>query len=100
MDKQQYEDLVKYLDTLTYLGNYNDKQKTQLQKNSTHYFVKNHILYRRTKDGGKRVILPEQVEVILYNLHQDMSGAHLGVEAVLEKVKERYYRRALTTIPP
>ena len=91
MDEQQYEDLVKYLDTLAYPENYNDKRKTQLRKNSTHYFVKNHILYRHTKNGGRRVILPEQVEVILYNLHQDMSGAHLGVEAVLEKVKERYY---------
>ena len=83
MNEQQYENLVKYLNTLAYPENYNNKWKTQLRKNLTHYFVKNHILYRRTKDGEKRVILPEQVEVILYNLHQNMSGAHLGVEVGL-----------------
>ena len=80
------------METLTYPNNYDDdKRKTQLRKNSTHYFLKNHLLYRRIKDGGKRVILREQVEPILYHLHQDMSGAHLGIDAVLEKVKERYY---------
>jgi hypothetical protein len=52
MNEQQYKDLTQYLDTLTLPGNYDDKRKTQLRKDSTHYFVKNHILYRRTKDGG------------------------------------------------
>src|SRR5581483_4574969 len=91
MDKQHYDDLIQYLETLTHQNDDDDKRKTHIRKDSTHYFIKNHILYRRTKVGGKRVILKEQVEPILYHLHQDMSGAHLGIDAVLEKVRERYY---------
>jgi len=91
MDKQHYNDLIQYLETLTHQNDDDDKRKTHIRKDSTHYFIKNHILYRRTKEGGKRVILKEQVEPILYHLHQDMSGAHLGIDAVLEKVRERYY---------
>ena len=93
MEEQRYKDLTQLLETLTYPDGLNDKRKTQLRKDSTHYFITNHTLYKRTKDGAKRVILREQVEPILYYLHQDMSGAHLGVDAVFEKVKERYYVR-------
>ena len=53
--------------------------------------VKNNILFRRTKIECVRVITRQQVEPILYNLHQDLTGAHLGTDAVFEKVKERYY---------
>src|ERR1041384_865811 len=91
MDKQLYDDLIQYLETLTYPGNYTDNRKTHLRKTSTHYFVKNHTLFRRSKLGVQRVILHEQIEPILVHLHQDMSGAHLGVDAVFDKVKERYY---------
>lgn len=91
MEEQRYKELTQLLETLTYPDGLNNKRKTQLRKDSTHYFVTNHTLYKRTKDGEKRVILREQVEPILYHLHQDMSGAHLGVDAVFEKVKERYY---------
>jgi hypothetical protein len=37
------------------------------------------------------VLLREQVEPVVFHLHQDMSGAHLGVDAVFEKARERYY---------
>ena len=36
-------------------------------------------------------MLREQVEPILYHLHTDMNGAHLGTDAVIHKIKERYY---------
>ena len=29
--------------------------------------------------------------MILYNIHKDMTGAHLGVDSTYEKIKERYY---------
>ena len=69
MDKQLYKDLMQYLEILTYPENYTDNQKIHLRKASTHYFVKNHILFRRSKLGTQRVILHEQVEPILFHLH-------------------------------
>ena len=37
------------------------------------------------------MILPEQTEMILFNLYKDQNGAHLGIESTYEKLKERYY---------
>src|ERR1044071_3849827 len=91
MEEQRYNDLIQYLETLTYPAGLSNQRKTQLRKDSTHYIVKNHILYRNHKTGPKRVIITDQVEPIIYHLHQDMSGAHLGIDAVFDKLKERYY---------
>jgi hypothetical protein len=51
-----------------------DERKTLIWKNSTHYIYQHNTLYRKTKDGIRKVILQEQVESILYYLHTDMSG--------------------------
>src|SRR3989440_12500987 len=91
MNGQLYKDLIQYLETLTYPNDYDDKWKTHIRKISTQHFVKNNTLYRRTKQNIQRVITQEQVEPIIFHLHQDMSGAHLGIDAVFEKAKERYY---------
>ncbi|GBC53477.2 putative integrase core domain protein [Rhizophagus irregularis DAOM 181602=DAOM 197198] len=68
-----------------------DKWKTQIRKNSTQYIYQNNILFRKTKDGIRKIILYEQVEPILYHFHTDMSGAHLGIDAIIGKIKNRYY---------
>src|SRR5437660_11958015 len=91
MNNKTYQDLINYLTTLTYPTDYDDKRKTQLQKNSTQYFVKNHTLYRRNKKGNLRVIVQDQVEPILFHIYRDITGAHLGIDAVFKKVKKRYY---------
>jgi hypothetical protein len=91
MDKQLYQDLIQYLTTLTFMDGITDKRKTLIRKNSTHYIYQHNTLYRKTKDGIRKVILPEQVESILYHLHTDMSGAHMGIDAVIGKIKDRYY---------
>ena len=91
MNEQTYRDLVQYLDALTVPDHYNSTQKAKIHRTSAHYILQNNLLYRRTQGGFKRVILREQVESILYHLHQDLNAAHLEIDAVFEKVKERYY---------
>ena len=91
MNNNLYQDLLNYLTTLTYPTEYDDKRKTHLRKISTQYFVNNYTLYRRNKKGKLRVIKQDQIEPILFHLHQNVTGAHLGIDAVFEKVKERYY---------
>ena len=86
-----YQELLYYLTTFTHLDGLTNKRKTHIRKISTQYFVINNSLYRKTKDGNRKVILREQVEPILYHLHTDMTGAHLGMDAIISKIKERYY---------
>jgi hypothetical protein len=91
MDRQLYQDLIQYLTTLTFTEGITDKRKTLIRKNSTQYIYQHNTLFKKTKDGLRKVILPDQVESILYHFHTDMSSAHLGIDAVLGKIKDRYY---------
>ena len=70
--EQLYKDLIHYLTTLTFLDGLTDKRKTHIRRISTQYISKNNILYRNTKEGIRKVILPEQVELILYHLLQQI----------------------------
>ncbi|CAB5195636.1 unnamed protein product [Rhizophagus irregularis] len=60
---------------------------TDIQKNSIQYIYQNNTLFRKTKDGIRKVILYKQVEPILYHFHTDMSSAHLGIDAIIGKSK-------------
>ena len=91
MDKQLYHELIYYLTTLTFMDGIMDKWKNSIQKNSTHYIYQYNTLFRKTKDGIRKVILREQVKPILYHFYTDMSGAHLGTDAVIRKIRDRYY---------
>ena len=63
-----------------------------MRKKSNKYFITDYQLFRRCKNGQpQRVILPDQTELILFNLHKDLTEAHLGIETTYEKLKERYY---------
>ena len=91
MDEQLYNELILFLTTLTFMDGITDKRKTQIRKNSTQYIYQNNTLFKKTKDGIRKVILRDQVESILYHFHTDMSGAHLGIDAIIGKIKDRYY---------
>ena len=91
MDKQLYDELLYYLTTLQFLDGITDQRKTHVRKISTQYIVQNNMLFKNTKAGLRRVILENEVELIIYNLHRDMSGAHLGIDAVVGKIKDRYF---------
>ena len=56
MNENLYEELIQYLETLTYRNGPDDKWKTYIQKILTQHFVKNHTLYRQSKAGNVRVI--------------------------------------------
>ena len=61
--------------------------------------VKKGILYRQWEDAGgggvnkclQLVIPPSTVPSVLSELHDSLSGGHLGVGKVLEKVRARFY---------
>jgi hypothetical protein len=92
MEEQLYYDVYQYLVNSTLPENYNEQQLNRIVQLAKHYYILNDKLYRKNKDNLKqRVITPKHIETILYNLHKDMTGAHLGIETTYDKVKERYY---------
>ena len=91
MDDQLYNNLMQYLDTLTFPAGLDEMERKKLRKIATHYVIKNDLLFKNTKEDLKRVIRKDQVESVLYNLYQDLNAAHLGIDTVFKKVKERYF---------
>jgi ribosomal protein S4E len=93
MNEQKYKIIYDYLDNLTFPKEVKtEAEKEKLKKLSEKYFIQHQQLFRKTNEGdSQRVILPEQTEIVLFNLHKDQSGAHLGSDATYEKLKERYY---------
>src|SRR3989337_1276046 len=92
MEEQLYFDIYQYLDNFIIPEEYNEQQKNRIVQTAKHYFINNQKLYRKnTNNLLQWVITPKHVEIILYNLHKDMTGAHLGLDATYEKLKERYY---------
>ena len=93
MNEQTYNEIYKYLKTLEIPRLYNDDDKkiTQLKTKSNHYFIHNHQLFKHRNDQPQRVLLPDQTELVLFNLHKEQSGAHLGIESTYEKVKKCYF---------
>ena len=92
MEEQLYYDIKQYLTNFDIPEEYTEPQKNRIVQVAKHYFLLNDKLYRKNKNNQtQRVILPKQIETILYNLHKDMTGAHLGIDTIYEKAKERYY---------
>src|ERR1051325_4524086 len=92
MNEQKYNIIFNYLNTSSYPKNSTNTEKEKIKQQSTKYVIQQRQLFRKTNDGQhQRVILPDQTELILFNIHKDQSSAHLGVDATYEKLKERYY---------
>ena len=92
MNRDEYQEIYNYLERLHTPKDYDEHRITHLKNKSNKYFIQHHQLFRRRKNGQpQRVILPDQVEIILFNLHKDQNGAHLGIDVTYEKTKERYF---------
>ena len=92
MNEEKYKIIYDYLDTSVYPKNFNERQKRKLEERSTNYFIQQWQLFKKNNEGNpQKIILPNQTELILFNLYKDQSGAHLATDVTYEKLKERYY---------
>ena len=81
MEETLYYDLYQYLTNQTIPDNYNEQQTNRLLQLAKLYYIQNDKLFQINKNNIiQQVIIPSQIETVLFNLHKDMTGAHLGVE--------------------
>jgi Integrase zinc binding domain/Integrase core domain len=96
MELQHYYQLRNYLQHNKFPNEFNQTQQKQLQSQSKFFEIKNNILYkkdrrRKTRNQLLKVIQKHEIEPILYLLHNHPTGAHLGVDKVFEKARNKYY---------
>jgi len=94
MDIQTYDDLVTYLTTLEYPTGYSRKDRRRLIAKIRHLFVRDGQLYKRLKDPDAppvRVLQANEVERILYNLHDDPMAGHFSFLGTYRRIAARYF---------
>ena len=82
-----------YIRQQQYPENCTDLEKRNIRKQAANFIVKDNLLYRKSKDGIRRVIsTPEEQMRIIHDLHEmAVGGGHFGINATYYKVRERYW---------
>ena len=93
MDPNFYQKIVDYLNYEKIPEDLKTaKQKKRFKTLTRQYHIQRGLLYKHKKDGTSTlVILEYQKDTILWMLHNDPTGAHFGIRAVMEKLRPRYY---------
>src|SRR2546423_8858404 len=84
MNKEEYRKILECLQ-----GKIDDKK---LRKQVNTFEVKNRKLYKKKKDSKiLRVLQEDEIETVLYMVHNYEIGGHFGIDATYNKIAERYY---------
>src|SRR2546429_389579 len=84
MDKEEYRKILECLQEKV-----DDKK---LQKQADTFEIRNRKLYKKKKDSKiLRVLQEDEMETVLYMVHNHEMREHFGIDATYNKIAERYY---------
>ena len=90
MDSNEYGEILKFLKGE--ISEYNRKELRNLQKRSEGYEEKLGRLYRRNKEGKLlKVLKKNEIDSVLWMMHNHPTAGHFGIENTYEKIKQRFY---------
>ena len=76
MDKKEYKEIIKLM---------NEGKKIE------GYKIKGEKLYKEDKEKLLRVLQKDEIESIMFMIHDHPTGGHFGIEPMYEKIKKRFY---------
>ena len=92
MDEEEFKQISHFLGNEKLIGQINDRNfKTKIGK----YYLKDNKLFRKCKNGDRRVIPRYELEPVMYLLHDEPLSAHFGIEKCYEKAKSRFYWKGM-----
>src|SRR5688572_25280192 len=93
MDNNTYNNLLNLLTNNQFPEGFNQTQQRQLEKQAKNFTTYHNLLYKTEKFSKKktRVILPHEMDSVLYMFHNDTCATHESAERMMEKMKSRYY---------
>src|SRR5688572_13341101 len=95
MDRRKYENTIKYLEGRI-PEEWDGNILQMLQKETKGYEVKHGTLYKRVKDGRiMRVLKEDEIDTIMFIMHNHEIGGHFGKDTTYEKIKTRYYWKGM-----
>ena len=94
MNELEYEEILKYKKGRIINGH--KREKERIQKISDGLIEKLGKLYKQDEQGRLLKILKlDEIEAILYMTHDHPTGAHFGLVATYNKIKEKYYWKGM-----
>jgi len=94
MDPTLYQSFLKYLTDPNYKDNLESKQQRQLKQTTRHYVAINKILFKKHRLQPHRllrVLLPHEIEAVLFSMHSDPLAGHFNVLSTLQRISVRYF---------
>ena len=92
MDRNEYKNILKFLQGKLDVSHWNQDDITEIEKMAKEFEVQNGYLYKKKKDRKLlQVIQEDEVDTILFMMHNHPTAAHMGIDATYGKIKERYY---------
>src|SRR5215213_2536745 len=96
MNRNEHENIKKYLNGKITEDNYDKKEYEKWKKLSKGITVKNEKLYWKNKEGKELRILKEnETDSVIFMTHNHETGGHLGTEAVYGKIAKRFYWKGM-----
>ena len=94
MNSNEYEEIVKFLKEEILENNTGELQR--LKKESKEYEEKLGRLYKQNKKGRLvKVLKKDEIDSVLWMIHNHPTAGHFGVENTYEKIKERFYWKGM-----
>src|SRR6185369_17824338 len=93
MNEKEYEDILKYLKEIIPKERNNNK----IEKIKKGFYEKRlGRLFKRNREGKLfRSLKKDEIEAVMYMLHNHPIGGHFGIDATYEKIKNRYYWKGM-----
>ena len=94
MDWEQYFNLLNFLQQGNLPATLSDDWKRKIQNKAQHFEIRQGCLYERNRlepNQPRRVIKVDEVESLLFNLHDNPTAGHFGINATYEQIHQRYF---------
>src|SRR5215213_2427428 len=92
MDRNEYKSVLKFLQGELDVSHWNQDDILRIEKLAKEFRIQNGYLYRKKEDGSLlRVIQEDEVNTILFMMHNHLTAAHMEIDVTYRKIRERYY---------
>ena len=94
MEPETYYNLYHYFTSQTLPTTFNLKQQKSFINFSNNFKIKNNLIYKidkRKPNNLLRVIKKNEIDPILFMMHNDPTAGHFSTDIMFEKIRSRYY---------
>src|SRR5215213_4928821 len=92
MDRNEYENILKFLQEKLDVSHWEQDDVSRIREKVKEFEVQNNYLYKRRKDGKLlQIIREDEVDTILFMMHNHPTAGHMGIDATYGKIKERFF---------